>query len=451
MGFWDKLKTIFQPDEAKEFFVNQSLSPLDLGISTLPGIMVTEQSALSFSAVFAAVKILGESVSSLPLFLYRRLPGGGKEVAREHTLFPILHDLPNPEMTVCEFLELMMMYVLLWGNAYAEIERNAIGDVVALWPIHPARVRPRRLKPSAPLTFDVTLPLGAGRVTLSRSQVFHVRAFALDGVEGISPIRFHREAIALGIAAEQFGARFFGQGMQAGGVMEHPKTLSDEAHQRLKTSIRERQSGLEHAHRILILEEGMKFNKLSIPPDDAQWLQTRKHQILEVARIFNLQPHKLKDLDRATFSNIEEQNIDYVTDSLSPWLVRLEKVIARDLLTTAERADVFAQFKLEGLLRGKTTERFSAYAQARQWGWMSVNNILDLENRNPIGPAGDIFLSPMNMLSAEQALRMVQENPDMELEQDDGVDPEGRPRRRLTVRRRASFAIPVAAGNGDGG
>jgi phage portal protein BeeE len=213
----------------------------------------------------------------------------------------------------------------------------------------------------------------------------------------------------------------------------------------------ERHSGLEQAHRVLVLEEGMKFNKLMIPPDDAQWLETRKFQVNEVARIYRIPPHKLGDLERATFSNIEEQSIEFVTDTLTPWLVRWEQAIARDLLDADDRRQFFAEFKLEGLLRGKTSERFAAYSTARQWGWMSANDVLALENRNPIGPAGDIYLSPMNMLSAEQALRMVQERPDMELEQEEGTDREGRPARRLTVRRRQEALVPAGAASGNGG
>lgn len=434
----------------KDFFVSSSVPSLELGMSTLPGITITEEAALTFSAVFSAVKVLSESVATLPLPLYRRLEKG-KEMARDHALFPLLHDLPNPEITSSEFREIQMAALTLWGNAYAEIQRDVFGDVLALWPIHPSRVQVRRPAVDAPLEYVVTLPQGAGRVTLPKSQMFHVRALALDGVLGISPIRLQRETVALGLAAARFGSRFFGQGMLAGGVVEHPGTLSEPAHDRLEKSIEQKRSGLANAHRVLILEEGMKYTKLMIPPDDAQWLESRKFQVNEIARIYRIPPHKLGDLEKATFSNIEEQSIEFVTDTLMPWLVRWEQAIARDLLRPDERRDFFARFKLEGLLRGKTIERYEAYAIGRQWGWESVNSILDLEDRNPIGPAGDIYLSPLNMVSAEQALQMVQENPDLEVEQDEGQDAEGRPRRRLTVRRRADIRTLVGAANGDGG
>lgn len=443
---WAKFKRWLR----KEFFVSTNPAALDLGLATRSGITVTEEAALTFSAVFGAVKILAESVASLPLQTHRRL-AAGKELARDHPLFSLLHDLPNPELTSVEFREIQMAALVLWGNAYAEIQRNTIGDVLALWPIHPSRVQIRRPKVDATLEYHVTLPLGAGRVVLPKSQMFHVRALALDGVQGMSPIRLHRETVAMGLAAAEFGARFFGQGMMAGGVAEHPGALSEQAYGRLEKSFAEKRSGLAQSHRILILEEGMKYNKLTIPPDDAQWLETRKFQVNEIARIYRIPPHKLGDLEKATFSNIEEQSIEFVTDTLTPWLVRWEQAIARDLLDPDERREIFARFKLEGLLRGKTLERYEAYAIGRQWGWESVNSILDLEDRNPIGPEGDIYLSPMNMVSAEQALRMVREDPELELEQDEGVDLEGRPRHRLTVRRRADARALVVAGNGDGG
>ena len=445
MTFWDQLKYWWEGGGRKDFIVQSSTASALVGIRTSTGIRVTEEQALAFSAVFGAVKILGESIASLPLFLYRR-HDRGKEVVRDHPLHQILHDMPNPEQTASEFREMMMAALSLWGNAYAEIVRNALGEVLALWPIHPSRVTVRRQAADQPVEYAVTLPLGAGRVVLNKAQVFHLRAFAINGLEGMSPLRFHRETIALGIAAADFGGRFFGQGMMAGGVLEHPGSLSPTAHDRLKKDIEENRSGLSNAHRVLILEEGMKYNKLTIPPDDAQWLQTRKFQVNEIARIFRIPPHKLMDLERATFSNIEEQNIDFVTDTLMPHLVRWEQTIARDLLHPDERRDLFAKFKPEGLLRGKTLERYQAHAIARQWGWQSVNDILDLEDRNVLGPEGDIYLSPLNMISAEQMLQMVREHPDMEMEQSEGVDDAGRPQRRLAVRRR--IGVQATTGNG---
>ncbi len=400
----------------KDFFVVRGSASLDLPITTLSGAKISEDTALRFSAVFGAVKILSDSVATLPLFLYRRTDQG-KEPARDHILFPLLHSLPNPEITSSELRSILMAHLLLWGNGYAEIQHNpATGRIEALWPIHPIRVKPTRPEERGPLVYEVIVPKGAP-IKLRREQMFHVRGLSLDGVTGLSPIQIHREAIGLGIAAAEFGARFFSQGLNAGGVLEHPQRLSDPAYNRLKESIEERNAGLSQAHRAMILEEGMKFNKLTIPPNDAQWLETRKFQVVEICRIFNIPPHKLKDLERATFSNIEEQGIEYVTDSLSPWLVCWEQAIARDLLSEEERREFFAAFKLDALLRGKTLERFQSYQAARQGGWLSVNEIRALENQNSIGEMGDIYLSPLNMMSAQQAAQLANENPDMEIMQ----------------------------------
>lgn len=388
MSWWSK---IFSRHKKEDFYIR---SDPPWGLTTHSGNIVSENSAMTFSAVFAAVRLLSESVGSLPLFLYRRLPSGGKEVARRHPLFSILHSLANPEMHACEFRSLMMTHVLLWGNFYAEIVRGEDGQVTALWPLHPSRVTAKRPSPSEPLIYEISLPSGQ-RTTTSKQNIFHMRGLSLDGITGISPIRYHKESIALGLSAQEFGARFFGQGLLASGTIEHPAALSDAAYQRLKLAL-EKQSGLTHAHRYMILEEGAKLNKLTIPPEEAQWLQTRKFQITEIARIFSVPPHMIADLDRATFSNIEEQAIEFVVHSLRPWLVRIEQTIYRDLFDDEEREELFAEFKIDALLRGKTLERYQAYALGRQWGWFSANDIRDLENLNPIDE-GDFYLTPLNM------------------------------------------------------
>lgn len=399
----------------KDFFVVRNSATLDFSITTLSGTKVNEDSALRFSAVFGAVKLLSEDVAKLPLFLYRRTERG-KGVAREHPLFSTLHSLPNPEVTSSELRKIMMAHLLLWGNGYAEKQTNpATGRLEALWPIHPNRVTPTRPQERGPIVYEVMTPKGT--VKLAREQMFHVRGLSLDGVTGLSPIQMHREAIGLGVAAAEFGARFFSQGLNAGGALEHPHALSDKAYNRLQESMKERYAGLSQAHRLMILEEGMKFNKLTIPPNDAQWIETRKFQVTEIARIYRLPPHKLGDLERATFSNIEEQNIEYVTDSLWPWLVCWEQAISRDLLSEEEREDLFAEFKIAALLRGKTLERFQAYQASRQGGWMSVNEIRALENQNSIGEQGDIYLSPLNMITADQAMQMAEQNPNVEITQ----------------------------------
>jgi HK97 family phage portal protein len=363
------------------------------------GVTVNENTALKSTAVFACVRILAETVASLPLPVYRRLPGGGKERATDHYLYPLLHDQPNPEMTSFEFRETLMGHLALWGNAYAEIQRNGAGEVVALWPLRPDRMRVSR--DDQGLQYKYTLPDGTTAVLRQRN-IMHIRGLSGDGLVGYSPIRMAREAIGLALATEEFGARFFGQGSRPSGVLEHPGKLSKEAKENLRESWERMHSGLSGAHRIAILEEGMKWTQIGIPPEDAQFLETRKFQVTEIARIFRIPPHMLADLERATFSNIEHQSIEFVVHTIRPWLVRWEQAFKRDLFLPGEREIYFAEFLVDGLLRGDIESRYRAYATARQWGWMSANDVRELENMNPI-PGGDVYLIPLNMVPAGSA------------------------------------------------
>ncbi len=369
------------------------------GSKAASGVVVNEQTALQATAVFACVKILAETVASLPLPVYRRLPGGGKERATDHYLYPILHDQPNPEMTSFEFRETLMGHLALWGNAYAEIERDGAGRVVALWPLRPDRMTV--LRDDEGLLYKYRLPDGTDAVLRQRN-VMHVRGLSGDGLVGYSPIRMAREAIGLALATQEFGARFFGDGTHPGGVVEHPGRLSQQAHDNLERSLQKAYSGLGKSHRLMILEEGMKFTQIGIPPEDAQFLQTRRFQLEEIARIYRIPPHMLADLERATFSNVEHLAIEFVVHTIRPWLVRWEQAIKRDLFLPGERDIYFAEFLVDGLLRGDIESRYRAYATARQWGWMSANDVRELENMNPI-PGGNIYLVPLNMVPATSA------------------------------------------------
>lgn len=375
-----------------------------VGYETASGRKITALGSLQNTAVFACARILAESEASLPLILYQRLERG-KERATGHGLFDVLHTLANPEMTSVELRETLMGHLVLWGNAYAEIQRRG-GRVVALWPLRPDRVDIRRM-PSGELAYVVTMgdPLERDpeQAVLPWANVMHIKGLGYDGVKGYSPISLARQAVGLALATEEFGARFFGNGARPGVVLEHPGLLNDKAHERLKTSWEGRHQGLENSHRVAILEEGMKLHEVGIPPEDAQFLETRKFQVTEIARLFRVPPHMLADLERATFSNIEQQSLDFVIHSLRPWLVRWEQAISRDLLTPAERRQgYFAEHLIDALLRGDIVARYQSYAQGRQNGWLSANDIREMENMNPV-PGGDVYLVPLNMIPAEQA------------------------------------------------
>lgn len=368
-----------------------------LGIrDTAAGVSVTEQNALTYSAVYACVRVLAETLASLPLPIYRRLQPRGKDRAPEHRLYPRLHDAPNPLMTSFQWRETMMGHLLLWGNAFSEIELDGADLPIALWPLRPDKME--ILRNGADLRYRYALPDG-GTVLLPRDRVFHLRGLSGDGIKGLSPIALAREAIGLGLATQEFGARFFGNDSRPGGVLRHPQKLSEEAARRLKESWETAQGGLSNRHRMAVLEEGMEWIRIGIPPEEAQFLESRKFQATEIARIYRVPPHMIADLERATFSNIEHQSLSFVMHTMLPWLRRWEQEISLQLFSEAERGRFFAEFLVEGLLRGDTQSRFAAYAIGRQWSWYSANDVREKENENPI-EGGDVYLQPLNMVSA---------------------------------------------------
>lgn len=356
---------------------------------------------MQVSAVFACVRIIAETVASLPLNVYERQADGGKVRAPTHPLYAVLHSVGNDEMTAFGVRELLQTHLCLYGNGFAEIEYDAAGRIRGLWPIRPDRVTPFRTE-DGPIAYKVVLPNGQ-QIILPKDRIFSIVGFGGDGIKGASVLQMARESIALSIATEKYGAKFFGNGARPGGVLEHPATMSQDAQDRLRGSWNEMHSGLDRAHRIAILEEGMTYKSIGLPPEDSQFLQTRKFQIGEIARIFRVPPHMIGDLERATFSNIEHQSIEFVVHCIRPWLVRWEQSIQQQLFTERDKSRYFAEFNVDGLLRGDIKSRYEAYAIGRQNGWLSANMILKMENMDPIGAEGDIYLVPLNMVPAQQA------------------------------------------------
>ena len=367
--------------------------------NTKSGATVTEWTALQCSAVFACIRILSETVATVPLQFYRRLDRG-KERAYDHPLYDVLHSQANEEMNSFLFRETLQGHLGSWGNAYAEIERNNAGDVTALWPLMPDKTTPKRK--GGKLRYE-TIIGGKGYV-LERDKVLHIAGFGFDGRIGYNPIQLARESIGMAVATEEYGARLFANDARPGGYIKHPGRLSKPAQDNLIKTWEERHEGLSNKHRLAVLEEGMEFQTVGIPPQESQFLQTRKFQIAEVARWYRMQLHKIGEMESATFSNIEQQAIEFVVDTMLPWFTRWESGLLTQLLTKQERREYFPEFLLEGLLRGETKARFDAYAIARQWGWMSANDICEAENRNPLpGDEGNIYLVPMNMIPASEA------------------------------------------------
>lgn len=354
------------------------------------GAAVSEESAMRTSAVYACVKILAETVASLPLHLFKKQKNK-KVKAEEHPLFSCLYEMPNGETTSFNFREAMMTALLLWGNAYARIIRDKAGHVGELWYLRPDRMDVKRGEKG--LIYEYSNEKG-GVITYKAEKIFHIKGLSFDGVKGLSPIGQMKEAIGLVLATEQYGATFFGNGARPGGVIEYPGTLKDP--EKLRESWNKVFQGSKNANKTAVLEGGAKFHTIGLPPEESQFLQTRKFQINEICRIFRVPPHLVGDLEKATFSNIEHQSIEFVQHTIRPWLVRWEQEISRSLLDDQERTIYFARFNVDGLLRGDYASRMSGYATGRQNGWLSANDIRELEDMNPI-KGGDVYLVNGNM------------------------------------------------------
>ena len=363
------------------------------------GKAVNEKTALQTTAVYACVRILAETIASLPLHTYRYSPGG-KEKAQEHPLYHLLHSEPNPEMTSFVFRETLMGHLLLWGNAYAQIIRDGRGRVLALYPLLPSKMLVSRTDQGI-LFYQYEKD---GRTYfLPNTEVLHIPGLGFDGLVGYSPIAMAKNAIGMAIATEEYGAKFFANGASPGGVLEHPGVVKDPG--KIRESWNAVYQGSGNAHRVAVLEEGMKFQPIGIPPEQAQFLETRKYQLNEIARIFRIPPHMIGDLEKSSFSNIEQQSLEFVMYTLDPWVIRWEQAIQRALLSGGEKRQYFVKFNVDGLLRGDYQSRMNGYAVGRQNGWLSANDIRELENLNRISPelGGDLYLINGNMTKLADA------------------------------------------------
>ena len=369
---------------------------------------VNERSAMQMTAVYSCVRILSEAVASIPLHVYRYNDEGGKEKAIDHPLYFLLHDEPNPEMTSFVFRETLMTHLLLWGNAYAQIIRNGKGEVVALYPLMPNRMtvdrdENGRLYYTYNTSRDDAPTMKGSIVKLESTDVLHIPGLGFDGLVGYSPIAMAKNAIGMAIACEEYGAKFFANGAAPSGVLEHPGTIKDPA--RLRDSWTSTFGGSSNAHKVAVLEEGMKYTPISISPEQAQFLETRKFQINEIARIFRVPPHMVGDLEKSSFSNIEQQSLEFVKYTLDPWVSRWEQSMIRSLIPGADKSKYFIKFNVDGLLRGDYQSRMNGYAIGRQNGWMSANDIRELENldRIPAEEGGDLYLINGNMTKLKDA------------------------------------------------
>jgi HK97 family phage portal protein len=355
------------------------------------GVQVSEDNALTFSAVYAAVRIISETIASIPLNVYQA-DGETRVKAVGHPIQDLLAKAPNSVSSTFTFREAMAANLVLHGNAYAKIEMNAAGRPTALIPLNPMKVEVK-------VVDGEKLYIFADKHTYLDYEIIHFVGLSLNGLTGKSPLAMAREAVAIGLAAQEYGARFYSNGANAGGVITAPGRLNTEVVKRLRESWNRAQSGLGSSHSTAILEEGMKYEKIGLDPEAAQFLQSRKFQVNEIARIFRIPPSYLADLDNSsTKANVEQQAIQFVNDCITPYVRRMEVELNRKLFREDE-PNLYAYFDMTGLMRGDQKARYEAYATARQWGWLSVNDIRDLENLNPV-EGGDIYLQPLNMVKS---------------------------------------------------
>ncbi len=406
MGILERLGLKRQRGEPKNKYEGNDFSLL-FGRTT-SGKTVNERTALQTTAVYACVRILSETIASLPLHVYRYTEGG-KTKDTEHALYTLLHDEPNPDMTSFVFRETLMSHLLIWGNAYSQILRDRSGQVIGLYPLLPDQMSVHRSEKGKLYyvynRYEEDNPnfQEKGSIVLSQEEVLHIPGLGFDGLIGYSPIALAKNAVGMTLACEEYGASFFSNGANPGGVLEHPGILKDPG--KVRDSWNAVYQGTRNAHKVAVLEEGMSYKQIGIPPEEAQFLETRKFQINEIARLFRIPPHMVGDLEKSSFSNIEQQSLEFVKYTLDPWVVRFEQALKKSLLLPEEKKTHFIKFNVDGLLRGDYQSRMNGYAIGRQNGWLSTNDIRKLEELNPIPPeeGGDLYLINGNMTKLKDA------------------------------------------------
>lgn len=384
------------------------------GFRTLAGQTVTPVNATTLSAYYACQRVIGEDLGKVPWMVFERLAEGGKQRLTTHPAWRLIHDRPNPEMSPMSFKEAMAINAQGWGNGYAEIEFNLAGDPINLWPIYPSNVRIRRDEDTDELFYEVrlfdTIEVGGRQIETVRipeNRMFHILNTSTDGIHGISVARVGAESIGHAIATQKFGASFFGNGAHVSGVLTHPGELSDEIEARMRRSWNSIYQGPNKSNQIAILEEGTTFNKISIPPEEAQYLQTRMFNVEEICRWHRVPPHKVQHLQRSTFSNIEMQSREYVVDTLLSWTTRFQEEANRKLIKDSERETIFTEFVLDALLQGDSKARAEFYTKLFMLGSISSNEIRSFENMNPV-EGGDQHFIPLNMAPLETASQEMQ-------------------------------------------
>lgn len=393
-------------DKPKDYYIGTDFRFL-FGPST-SGKSVNEFTAMQTTAVYACVRILSETLAALPLQLYRYTPGG-KERVYDHPLYHLLHDEPNPEMTSFIFRETLMSHLLIWGNAYAQIIRDRLGRVQGLYPLRPDKMAVCRDE-NGQIYYIYTKNSDEnpaikpyGQVPLRKDEVLHIPGLGFDGLVGYSPIAMARNAVGMTMACEEYGASFFANGASPSGVLEHPGVLKDPS--KVRDSWNAVYQGSANAHKVAVLEEGMKYQSIGIPPEEAQFLETRKFQLNEIARLYRIPPHMIGDLEKSSFNNIEQQSMEFVKYTLDPWVIRWEQAMQKALFLPEEKKKYFIRFNVNGLMRGDYESRMTGYSIGRQNGWLSANDIREMEDMNPVPDeeGGNLYLVNGSMTKLKDA------------------------------------------------
>lgn len=361
----------------------------------IPGITVTEETALTYASIFTCVRVIAETVAMLPCTLYK-VDGRRRIHAKEHPLYSVLKHAFNEETTAMEGMELLGGHCSLRGNVYFERSINGAAQTIALWPLHPARMTIKRTQTKKLL---YCYWQDGKEKQFHPEQILHVKTMSTDGVYGMSPISVLRSQVESGLAQDKSTAKLFGNGVRPSGVLEHPEEMSDEAYKRLKDSFYEQAVGIDNAYRPLILEDGTKWHQIGMSMDDAQAIDQKKYTRSEIVGAFRVPQHKAGILDKATFSNIEHQALEFIMDCILPWVRRIEQAMELRLLSENERnMGYIIRFNVNALLRGDIESRYRSYATARQNGWMNANEIRELEDMDPIpGEEGDKYQTQMNI------------------------------------------------------
>ena len=405
------IKSLFGIGQARDKPSNKAA---DAGYSflfgrTTSGKPVNETTAMQTTAVYACVRILSEAIASLPVHVYEYKDGGGKEMVIDHPLYQVLHDEPNPEMTSFVFRETLMSHLLIWGNAYAQIIRDGAGRVLGLYPLLPNKMDVQRDdKGEIYYVYSRSSDENPnfkeyGDIKLQKEDLLHIPGLGFDGLIGYSPIAMAKNAVGMTLACEEYGASFFANGANPGGVLEHPGVLKDPS--KVRDSWNAVYRGTSNAHKIAVLEEGMKYQQVGIPPEEAQFLETRKFQINEIARLYRIPPHMVGDLEKSSFSNIEQQSLEFVKYTLDPWVIRWEQSLQKALLLPGEKGKYFIKLNVDGLMRGDYQSRMNGYSIGRQNGWLSANDIREMEDMNPIPDedGGNLYLINGNLCKLADA------------------------------------------------